>query len=235
MQPLAGNSLKTNKKMSKQAFQQPSSKRRLTGKMLSVFVVAVLALMASCKETNNDIEEYPDWKNSNATRFETLYNQVRQKIAAGDTQWKLIKSFTKDQQTEGTPTDYVIARVISEGTGERSPLFTDTVRVDYRGRLLPSTTHPDGLVFDQTWIGDYRVESVLPSKLAVDALVNGFSTALMKMKEGDRWEIYIPQNLAYGSMKKTGIPAYSTLVFDLTLRACYSRGVVVPAWKIGKR
>ena len=75
----------------------------------------------------------------------------------------------------------------------------------------------------------------MPSKLAVDALVNGFSTALMKMKEGDRWEIYIPQNLAYGSVKKTGIPAYSTLVFDLTLRACYSRGVVVPAWKIGKR
>ena len=40
---------------------------------------------------------------------------------------------------------------------------------------------------------------------------------LMRMHRGDRWRVYIPYQLAYGSSARSSIPAYSTLIFDLQL------------------
>ena len=43
------------------------------------------------------------------------------------------------------------------------------------------------------------------------------------MHIGDTWRIYVPAALGYGSVTKTGIPAYSTLVFDITLNSFYRK------------
>ena len=48
-------------------------------------------------------------------------------------------------------------------------------------------------------------------------LVDGFATALQHMRRGDHWMVYIPYQLGYGSQSQTGVPAYSTLIFDLRL------------------
>ena len=48
-------------------------------------------------------------------------------------------------------------------------------------------------------------------------LRQGFVTALLHMHSGDRWRVYIPYQLGYNTTEKTGIPAYSTLIFDLAL------------------
>jgi FKBP-type peptidyl-prolyl cis-trans isomerase FklB len=53
--------------------------------------------------------------------------------------------------------------------------------------------------------------------LAINGVVTGFGTALMRMHRGDRWRVYIPYQLAYGSSARSSIPAYSTLIFDLQL------------------
>ena len=60
--------------------------------------------------------------------------------------------------------------------------------------------------------------------------IDGFTTALMQMHEGDRWMVYIPYNLGYGTETTDNIPAYSTLVFDLTMQAFYHAGEVVPSF-----
>jgi FKBP-type peptidyl-prolyl cis-trans isomerase FklB len=48
-------------------------------------------------------------------------------------------------------------------------------------------------------------------------VVDGFSTALQNMHRGDYWRVIVPYQLGYNKESKTGIPAYSTLVFDIWL------------------
>ena len=54
------------------------------------------------------------------------------------------------------------------------------------------------------------------------------------MHIGDRWKVYIPYQLAYGKTNNGTIPAYSTLVFDVTLVSYYRAGVDVPDSKARK-
>lgn len=190
-------------------------------------LLAALALQAC----SDDEEDTPSWKETNANYFNELYSSARQRISSGDTQWKVIKSYVKDQSSQGIPSDYIVVHVIEEGSGTKVPLTTDTVRVDYQGRLIPTATNTEGEVFDQSWSGEYDLITNMPAKFAVNAVVDGFATALQKMHVGDRWMVYIPQELGYRGENNTSIPAYSTLVFDITLRAIYKPGTPVPAWK----
>lgn len=204
---------------------------------LLLALMAIVTCMTSCKETDDTVEEYPDWQKKNEAFFNAKYNAVRQYIANGDTSWKIIKSYALQNSTIDQPTNYILVKVLREGTGSGCPLYTDTVRVHYRGQLLASTTHVDskdselGYVFEKSWATDTFDESIsIPSKMGVANLTDGFSTAIQHMHIGDRWLVYIPHQLAYGSQDKTVIPAYSTLVFDLTLAAYYRPGRLVPNW-----
>ncbi|MFA7065782.1 MAG: FKBP-type peptidyl-prolyl cis-trans isomerase, partial [Dysgonamonadaceae bacterium] len=51
----------------------------------------------------------------------------------------------------------------------------------------------------------------------VSGVVDGFSTALQHMKEGDKWEVWIPWQLGYGERGQSPIPGYTTLVFEIEL------------------
>ncbi|HEY2413450.1 MAG TPA: FKBP-type peptidyl-prolyl cis-trans isomerase [Pirellulaceae bacterium] len=95
--------------------------------------------------------------------------------------------------------------VIKSGTG-RTPKPTDVVRVHYNGMLL------DGKVFDTT-IGKDAAE------IPVNRVIPGWTEALLKMKVGDKWRLYIPSQLAYGAQGPPGgpIPPFATLIFDVEL------------------
>jgi FKBP-type peptidyl-prolyl cis-trans isomerase FklB len=81
----------------------------------------------------------------------------------------------------------------------------DTVTVTYRGWLI------DGQVFDQT-------KPSIPIQFTLNALIDGWRTALMQMKVGDLWEIVIPADQAYGAEGRPGrIPPNQTLVFVVSL------------------
>ncbi len=202
-----------------------------------IWLMAALATcLTSCSETDDTVDEFPDWQKKNEWYFTQKYNAVKSAVSSGDTSWKIFKSYARDDKAS-SPYDHILVKVLRQGTGSGSPLFTDSVRVHYRGQLLASTTHIDsndrelGLVFDKSWsTNEFNERISVPSKFAVSSLVDGFSTALQHMCIGDRWLVYIPYQLGYGTTGSSSIPGYSTLVFDIALAAYYRPGTAVPQW-----
>jgi FKBP-type peptidyl-prolyl cis-trans isomerase FklB len=96
-------------------------------------------------------------------------------------------------------------KVIKEGDG-KAPAPGDTVTVNYRGMLL------NGQEFDSSY---KRGE---PATLPVNGVIKGWQEALPMMKEGAKWEIYVPSELAYGQRGAgNSIGPNETLVFDIEL------------------
>ena len=58
-----------------------------------------------------------------------------------------------------------------------------------------------------------------PLAMRLSDLIEGWIIALGHMSVGDRWEIYLPANCGYGRFSQPGIPAHSTLIFDIELLA----------------
>jgi FKBP-type peptidyl-prolyl cis-trans isomerase FklB len=95
-------------------------------------------------------------------------------------------------------------KVITEGTGN-TPTGDDKVKTHYRGTLI------DGTEFDSSYKRNQ------PAEFPVKGVIKGWTEALQLMKEGGKWELYIPADLAYGQRGRPGIPANSTLVFEIEL------------------
>lgn len=96
-------------------------------------------------------------------------------------------------------------KVLASGNGA-SPKASDSVECHYEGRLI------DGSVFDSSY---RRGET---ATFGVTQVIAGWVEALQLMKEGDKWQLYIPYNLAYGEHGAGAqIPPFATLVFDVEL------------------
>lgn len=97
-------------------------------------------------------------------------------------------------------------KVITEGKG-KSPSATDTVTVQYTGSLI------DGTEFDSSY------KRGQAATFAVKGVIKGWTEALQLMKEGSKWRIFIPSNLAYGETGTVGGPIgpNATLIFDIEL------------------
>eukprot|EP01121_Diplochlamys_sp_Union-15-3_P003021 TRINITY_DN12857_c0_g1_i1.p1 TRINITY_DN12857_c0_g1~~TRINITY_DN12857_c0_g1_i1.p1 ORF type:complete len:160 (+),score=32.48 TRINITY_DN12857_c0_g1_i1:97-576(+) len=97
-------------------------------------------------------------------------------------------------------------KVLHEGTGTRSPKSSDRVSVHYKGTLI------DGTEFDSSYSRGN------PATFGVTQVIKGWTEALQLMKKGDKWELYIPHNLAYGERGAGGkIGPNSALVFVVEL------------------
>ena len=99
----------------------------------------------------------------------------------------------------------ILMRQLEKGTGERRPQLNSVVSVHYTGRLI------DGTVFDTTDGQD------IPACFRVREVIVGWQAALLRMHEGDRYEVFIPAKYGYGSMRLDDIPAWSTLCFEIEL------------------
>ena len=186
--------------------------------------------LSSCEETA-EIDEYADWKARNIEFVDSIAEVAK---VNADGKWVRILSFNlNDTTTSGDAgiydnEDYIYCHIEAEGTGAKSPTFTDTVQVNYRGRLIPTLSFPEGKVFDQSYKGTLNPATAVPTKFSVGGVIVGWSTALQHMVEGDVWRVYIPAHLGYGSSKQTDIPAYSALIFDMNLVGFYPIGTPVP-------
>ena len=95
--------------------------------------------------------------------------------------------------------------VLSSGSGA-TPELNDKVTTHYTGTLI------DGTVFDSS------VERGQPASFPVSGVIKGWTEALQLMKEGDKWKLYIPYDLAYGDRGAgADIGPYSTLIFEIEL------------------
>ncbi|MDX5348418.1 MAG: FKBP-type peptidyl-prolyl cis-trans isomerase, partial [Hymenobacteraceae bacterium] len=95
--------------------------------------------------------------------------------------------------------------ILEEGTG-KSPSKTDKVTTHYHGTLI------DGTVFDSSYARNQ------PATFPVNGVIAGWTEALQMMKEGAKWRLYVPSELAYGAQGAgDAIGPHSTLIFDVEL------------------
>jgi FKBP-type peptidyl-prolyl cis-trans isomerase FklB len=97
-------------------------------------------------------------------------------------------------------------KVISAGDTKAPAIGpTDKVTVDYRGKLI------DGTEFDSSFARGK------PETFPVNGVIKGWQEALVMMKPGAKWQVFVPPALAYGDRSQGKIPAGSLLIFDVNV------------------
>jgi len=96
-------------------------------------------------------------------------------------------------------------RILEPGTGDSTPGTNDEVTVNYVGKLI------DGTEFDSSQ------KQGKPAKFRVNGVIKGWTEAILKMKKGAKWELFIPSELAYGERGRQNIPPNSALIFNVEL------------------
>ena len=96
-------------------------------------------------------------------------------------------------------------KILEIGEGKVSPTVRSIVSVHYRGTLI------DGKEFDNSY------KRNCPEAFRLCDVIDGWQIALQQMHAGDKWIIYIPSEMGYGSKTSGPIPAYSTLIFEVEL------------------
>ena len=96
-------------------------------------------------------------------------------------------------------------QVLQQGSGDRHPTATRTVRVHYHGTLI------NGTVFDSS------VERGETISFPLNRVIPGWTEGLQLMKVGDKFRFFIPSGLGYGNRNAGKIPPASVLIFDVEL------------------
>ena len=99
----------------------------------------------------------------------------------------------------------IFYKVLQTGEGKVSPTVRSIVSVHYKGTLI------DGKEFDNSY------KRNCPEAFRLCDVIDGWQIALQQMHAGDKWMIYIPYEMGYGSKACAGIPAFSTLIFEVEL------------------
>lgn len=168
-----------------------------------------LAVVSSCGKDDDEVVVDEVWKLQNEEAFQAI---------ASDPAYTELKSLGNDGS--------VYYQVVKEGTGKREIYYTDSVKVYYTGRYY------DGEEFDSAEPPyDAPRTFALQAGLA-NSVIEGWPVAIQDMHVGDRWNIWMPQQLAYGPRgnvnPNTGevlVPGYSTLNFEIEIVAIIRDGV----------
>lgn len=96
-------------------------------------------------------------------------------------------------------------KIIKSGdSNSRKPNKGSVVMVHYQGKTI------NGKIFDSSY-------GSVPPAFRLNELITGWIIALQQMHIGDKWEVYIPADKAYGKISQPGIPGGSTLIFEIEL------------------
>ncbi len=99
----------------------------------------------------------------------------------------------------------IFYKVLASGDPNgKVPNLSNVIVAHYTGRTI------DGKEFDSSYGG-------APLAMRMRELIEGWIIALQRMHVGDKWELYIPADMAYGKYAQPGIPAFSTLIFQIEL------------------
>ncbi len=133
--------------------------------------------------------------------------QEDQKRQIEENKAEQIKFLEENAKKEGVKTlpSGLQYKVLKSGTG-KTPTATDKVKANYRGTL------PDGTEFDSS------EKQGRPGEFRVTGVIAGWTEALQLMKEGDKWQLFVPSELAYKDAgRPPTIPPAKMLVFEVEL------------------
>ena len=116
---------------------------------------------------------------------------------------EFLKANAKKDSVKTTPSGLQY-KILTQGTGEL-PTKDDKVKVNYEGHLI------DGTEFDSSY------KRNKPVTFPVGQVIAGWTEALCMMPVGSKWQIFVPQNLAYGDREQSKIPPFSCLIFTVEL------------------
>jgi len=169
--------------------------KRITTSILSF--IGLTMLITSCISGNNSTTDFAEWKTSNDSYFTNM------KDSTGYVLYNIPDS-------SGGYSYYY--KVTTPGDQSSvSPLSTDQVTVNYRGKLI------NGYVFDQTYTGSVISTGTTPSTFYPKSLIPGWTQNLMQMKVGEIRTFVLPQELAYGTAGSGAIYPYSTTIWVVQL------------------
>ncbi|MBP3839058.1 MAG: FKBP-type peptidyl-prolyl cis-trans isomerase [Prevotella sp.] len=171
----------------------------------TISVKNLLAGFASGATRNESIMTFEQAAKLSETKMQKIRAEVMME-KYGDNKKEGEKFLAENAKKEGIKTlpSGVQYKVIKEGTGTK-PEDGARVTVHYEGKTI------DGAVFDSSY------ERKDPAKLYLSQVIKGWSEALKEMPKGSVWEVYIPQELAYGEREQAKIKPFSTLIFKIEL------------------
>ena len=140
------------------------------------------------------------------TMTEVVKARTNEKLY-GDNKAAGIKFLEENKTKEGVKTtpSGLQYKVLVEGKGAM-PKATDRVKVHYKGTLV------DGTEFDSS-----SKHGKEPATFMANQVIKGWTEALTMMPVGSKWELYIPQELAYGARESGLIKPFSALIFEVEL------------------
>ena len=205
-------------------------------------VLALVMFFSSCSEKDDTWNPYYNWQERNTQWYETIADSARTAISAAKSRygedweshcdWRMIKTYKKSADADADLEDYICVHILTRGEGRYSAAFTDSVSLNFRGWTMPTEYMNEygelqvmQPIFAQTYYGTYNPVTATPQKMSVSGTIDGFSTALQYMVEGDDWLGYIPQKLGYAEKESSTIPAYSALVYRMHVVEVHRRGL----------
>lgn len=177
----------------------------------ALMLLCVLAV-SSCKDDDKDEVIDETYKLKNEAAFQEKLND---------------HTYTKWNSPANN--GFVLAKQLKEGTGKQV-YYNSRISVYYKGSLI------DGTVFDS----NLEEDTSIPFRCAVSSayanynsynpngytsVIAGWTVALQYMKEGDKWEVWIPQELGYGSSGSGTIQPYTTLIFEIEVASVDEQAV----------
>lgn len=208
------------------------------------FLIMSLGFFTACEEYEEIDPEYADWQARNAAYFQQQLSEAKTAIAQAQAvhgeaweehcPWRVFRNYSPspDPGVALKSTDSICVKIVERSGSVQVPIATDSVRVNFLGRLMPKLSGEDGNIFSHSGVSN-RPEDIFsealgaPAKFAVTGTVAGFATALQHMPLGDRWQIIIPQELGYEDKAIDNCPAYSTLIYEVQLKSIHPVGTSV--------
>lgn len=193
---------------------------------LPLFLVLCVLFLTSCEEVKEP-SIYDNWQERNQAVADSLFSASS---GCFFTEGADVDSMEVGQ-TFAIPTAastnkkmaYVFCKKLVKNLEKDRPYYTDYVSVNYCGSDI------NGKVFDSSFKGytfidrTYSPETIKPSEFDKPIygyptdFVEGWTTALQYMHEGERWMIYVPYESGYGEKDYSSILGYSLLTFDMIL------------------
>lgn len=179
----------------------------LSGKEAKMTSEQAQAIQMRFQEAQQEIQQakqQEEMERQRAERWANADKENAEKFADYKAQNEKFLADNKAKDGVKTTASGLQYKVIKEGEGNK-PGPKNTVKVNYEGRTI------DGKVFDSSY------ERNQPAQFGVQQVIKGWTEVLQLMPVGSTYEVYIPQELAYGPEDQEKIKPYSTLIFKIEL------------------